>query len=81
MDTYGSSKLYDDDVIAEAVRAVFDLTPQGIIRELHLQTPFFSKTTNYGHFTDPCFPWEQMNRTDELRIICQVIYGQKTLKK
>ena len=81
VDTYGSSKLYDDGVIAEAVRAVFDLTPQGIIRELRLQTPFFSKTTNYGHFTDPCFPWEQMNRTDELRIICQVIDGQKTLKK
>ena len=76
VDTYGSSQLYDDDVIAEAVESVFDLTPREMIRALGLQKPIYARTSNYGHFTDPSFPWEQTNRTEELRIICQAIHGR-----
>jgi S-adenosylmethionine synthetase len=55
----GSTGEYDDEVIAKAVKAVFDLRPGAIIRTLGLNRPIFTKTTNYGHFTKGDLPWER----------------------
>jgi len=76
VDTHETSK-YDDDVITEAVKSVFDMTPAGIIRAFGLTKPIFESTAAYGHFTDPSYPWEQTNRRDELRIICSAIDHEK----
>ena len=67
MDTFGTGVIPDSRIEA-AVQAVFDLTPVGIIRELRLNRPIYSKLACYGHFgrTEPELPWEEINRKYEL---------------
>jgi S-adenosylmethionine synthetase len=38
-----------------------DLTPQGIIDRFKLFRPFYSTTTNYGHFGKSYLPWESID--------------------
>jgi S-adenosylmethionine synthetase len=68
---------YDDDIIEEAVKSVFDLTPSGIIRTLGLTKPIYEQTACYGHFTRASLPWERINRTNELRILCESIEEER----
>lgn len=76
VDTHETGK-YGDYVITEAVKNVFDMTPAGIIRAFGLNRPIFEKTATNGHFTDTSYPWEQINRRDELRIICSDINRER----
>lgn len=69
----GSTGEYDDAVIADAVKAVFDLRPGAIIRTLGLNQPIFTKTTNYGHFTKGDLPWERLNRMAAMDRACEAI--------
>lgn len=50
VDTRGSGRV-PDEVIADAVRAVFDLRPEAIIELLRLRQPLFAEHATYGHFT------------------------------
>ena len=50
--------IYSDDVLEQAVRTVFNLTPDGMIGTLGLDQPMFQKFCNYGHFTHADAPWE-----------------------
>jgi S-adenosylmethionine synthetase len=63
---FGTEKA-DTGAIERAVREVFDLKPQGIIKMLDLQKPVFSKTAAYGHFGRDEFSWEKTDRADELK--------------
>ena len=47
--TFGTGTV-SDEAIVEAVRAVFSLTPKGIIDALDLRKPIYSPTAAYGHF-------------------------------
>lgn len=76
VDTHKTGK-HDDDFITEAVKVVFNMTPAGIIRAFGLDNPIFEQTAANGHFTDPSYPWEQTNRTDELRIVCSAINRER----
>ena len=71
VDTFGTSKV-DEQVIEDAVKAVFDLRPGAIIRDLDLRRPIYEKTAAYGHFgrEDADFTWERCDRVDELRAAC-----------
>ena len=73
VDTFGTEKAPVDRITA-AVRELFDLTPQGIIKYLDLLRPIYKKTAAFGHFgrNDPDFTWEATNRTDDLRTACGV---------
>ena len=53
-------------MLAQAVLAVFDLTPAGMISALGLDRPIFARFCNYGHFTHQDAPWEQTNRAAAL---------------
>lgn len=68
VETYGTNKV-SDDVILEAIKKEFDLTPQGIINTLDLLTPIYGPTAAYGHFGrgDVQFPWEQLNKVEDLK--------------
>ena len=59
----------DDERLAEAVKKVFDFRPAAIIDQLNLRRPIYRQTAAYGHFgrTDLDLPWEQKNRTEELK--------------
>ena len=67
VDTFGTGVVSDSRIEA-AVKAVFDLTPAGIIRDLKLNRPIYSKLACYGHFgrTELELPWEEINRKYEL---------------
>lgn len=68
VDTYGTSKVADE-VILDAIKKEFDLTPQGIINTLDLLNPIYGPTAAYGHFgrTDVEFPWEKLNKVEDLK--------------
>ncbi|MGH9417429.1 MAG: methionine adenosyltransferase [Terriglobales bacterium] len=68
VDTFGTQTV-DEDKIAQAVRDVFQLTPQGIIEELKLRRPIYRKTAAFGHFglDHPDFTWEREDKVDALR--------------
>ena len=68
IDTFGTSKV-SDEKLEKAVRKVFDLTPQGIIKTLDLRKPKFLKTACYGHFgrNEEGFTWEKTDRTEAIK--------------
>lgn len=61
---------FSDEVLTAAVRTVFDLTPNGIIRSLGLDRPIYADICNYGHFTHTDAPWEQTDKASALASVC-----------
>ncbi len=68
VETFGTHK-WDHGGILELVRQNFDLSPQGIIRELRLRRPIYRPTAAYGHFgrSDIDAPWEATDKAESLR--------------
>ena len=66
IDTFGSEKV-SHDVILEAIKNEFDLTPGGIIKTLNLKAPIYQQTAAYGHFGRSHLPWEQLNKVNDLK--------------
>ena len=68
VDTYGTGKLEDEE-IAAAATAVFDLTPKGIIKTLKLRRPIYGETAAYGHFgrSGDGFTWEHTDKANTLK--------------
>ena len=59
----------DDVQLGEMVRALFPLTPKGIISHLQLRRPIYKNTAAFGHFgrNEEGFSWEQTDKAEELR--------------
>ena len=36
----------------------YDLSPNGIVRDLQLKLPMYEQTASYGHFGHSAFTWE-----------------------
>ncbi len=68
IDTFGTGEV-SETALVKAVRQIFDLRPAGIIRMLDLRKPIFKNTAAYGHFgrTDIVFPWEKIDKAEELQ--------------
>ncbi|PAW80628.1 MAG: methionine adenosyltransferase [Pedosphaera sp. Tous-C6FEB] len=59
-----------DEVITDAVCAVFSFKPADIVKQLNLLRPIYSKTTNYGHFGkvgDKDLTWETTDKVKALQ--------------
>ena len=58
-----------DEQMTDVVRAVFSLTPRGIIESLDLRRPIYRPTAAYGHFgrSEPTFTWERSDKVEALR--------------
>jgi len=71
LNTFGTGKI-DDDKILEAVKKVFDFTPNGIIKQLGLRRPIYAKTASYGHFgrKGVDFTWENTDKAQKLKKMC-----------
>ncbi len=70
VDTHGTGGI-DEARLAEALRAVMDLTPRGIGEHLGLARPIFERTAAYGHFgrapeADGGFSWERTDLVESL---------------
>ena len=70
IETFGTGVVSESRLV-QAVRQLFDLTPDGIIRTLALRRPIYKQTAAYGHFgrQDVVLPWEQVNKVDELKAV------------
>ncbi|MDE0291363.1 MAG: methionine adenosyltransferase [Candidatus Dadabacteria bacterium] len=68
IDAFGTAAVAEEK-ISEAVREIFDLTPEGIISHLGLRRPIYRKTASYGHFgrNEETFSWEKTDRVAELK--------------
>ena len=52
--------------VVKAVRKAYDLTPAGIIKQLNLLNPIYSRTAAGGHFGREDFPWENVEHMSDL---------------
>ena len=66
VNTKGTGKL-PDEKIADIISKEFDLRPAAIIKTLDLRRPIYKATAAYGHFGRPEFPWEKLDRADDLK--------------
>ncbi len=70
VETFGTENC-DPKRLEQGVREVFDLRPGAIVDQLDLRRPIYRPTAAYGHFgrdtADGMFPWEALNRVDEVR--------------
>ncbi|MDE6044437.1 MAG: methionine adenosyltransferase domain-containing protein, partial [Helicobacter sp.] len=59
----------EDSKLEECVRALFKLTPKGIIESLNLLRPIYRKTSTYGHFGRelPEFSWEKTDKVAAIK--------------
>ncbi len=67
-DTFGTGTIPDGQ-ITELIRALFLLTPRGIIETLDLRRPIYRETSTYGHFgrSEPGFTWERTDKAEVIR--------------
>jgi S-adenosylmethionine synthetase len=66
VETFGTENV-DPEHIEKVVREIFDLRPAAIVRDLDLRRPLYKRTAAYGHFGRDGFPWEELNRVEELQ--------------
>ena len=70
VDTYGTSSV-DDKLIQEMLlsKEIFDFRPSKLIDDLKLLNPFgwsYKDTAAYGHFGRNRFPWEKIDKVDQI---------------
>jgi S-adenosylmethionine synthetase len=66
VDTNGTGQIPDEH-LNTLVREQFDLSPSAIIDRLDLLEPRYQQTAAYGHFGNESFPWEKLDRVEDLR--------------
>ncbi|MDP4008383.1 MAG: methionine adenosyltransferase [Candidatus Peregrinibacteria bacterium] len=64
--TFGTGTVADE-VIEQAIKKVFDMSPAGIIKTLDLKRPIYRATASYGHFGRSEFPWEKTDKVEALK--------------
>ena len=70
VDTYGTSSV-NDKLIQEMLlsKEIFDFRPSKLIDDLKLLNPFgwsYKDTAAYGHFGRNRFPWEKIDKVDQI---------------
>lgn len=66
VETFGTGRL-ENNVIIDLIHSNFDLTPQGIIDHHNLLRPIYLQTATYGHYGRDNFPWESLDKVENLR--------------
>lgn len=72
VDTYGTGVVSDDKIV-DIINEVFDLRPRAIIKKLGLDRPIYRATANYGHLGREVFPWEKVDKVEEIKAALQRI--------
>lgn len=66
VNTFDTGKLPEEKIV-ELIRRVFPLKPAEILSQLRLKRPIYSQTAVHGHFGRDTFPWERLDKVDELK--------------
>ena len=63
------------EVLAKAVRQVWNLKPKAIVEQFDLLKPRYKATAAYGHFgrTGPEFTWEKLDKVEELKDVVKTL--------
>lgn len=64
INTFGAA---DDEKLNNIVKMIFPMKPQEIIDHFNLKQPIFLKTAKYGHFGNNEYPWEQIDKINNLK--------------
>ena len=70
--SYGTGVVSDDKIV-DIINEVFDLRPRAIIKKLSLDRPIYRATANYGHLGREVFPWEKLDKVEEVKAALQRI--------
>ena len=65
-DSYGTGVVSDEKIV-DIINAVFDLRPRAIIKKLGLDRPIYRESANYGHLGRSIFPWEKLDKVEEIK--------------
>ena len=65
-DSYGTG-IISDDKIVDIINQCFDLRPRAIIKKLGLDRPIYRASANYGHLGRNIFPWERLDKVEEIK--------------
>ncbi len=68
---FGSGKIPEEEMV-KLIRKVFPLKPAAILKELDLKRPIYKRTAAYGHFGRDTFPWEQLDKVEELKELAKL---------
>lgn len=68
VNTFGTGRVTESFLI-QLINRHFDLSVEGIIKELDLLRPIYQKTASYGHFgrSDKEFTWERVDKVEVLK--------------
>lgn len=66
VETFGTEKV-EIKKLTDVINKMFDMRPRAIIERLDLMRPIYSSTAAYGHFGRDLFPWEKLDRLEELK--------------
>lgn len=76
INTFGTD-IVPDEILALAVEEVFNLKPAAIIETLRLRDIHYSDTSTYGHFNSCLFPWENIDKYNELKKVVEKYEDRK----
>ena len=65
LEDYGTLKVPYDKLM-KVINKLWDLRLSQVIKDLGLLNPIYASTSVYGHFGGNSFPWEKLNRLEEL---------------
>lgn len=68
---FDTGKLSEEKIV-ELIRKVFPTKPADILKVLDLKRPIYQETAAYGHFGRSQFPWERLDKVDELKKLAGV---------
>lgn len=68
VNTFGTGTV-SDDALVTAIIKVFDFRPGKIIEHFGLKRPLYRATAAYGHFGREGFPWEEVGKTEALKVL------------
>lgn len=66
VNTFGTGNVSDLELVS-AIKTTFDFRPGKIIEYFKLKRPIYRATSVYGHFGRAEFPWEQIDKVEELK--------------
>jgi S-adenosylmethionine synthetase len=70
VNVFNTGKISEDKITA-MIRKVFPLKPGDILKHLDLKRPIYKKTASYGHFGRNEFPWEKLDKVNELKALAK----------
>ncbi len=66
INTYNTNTINEDEIL-NVIKKVFDFRPSKIVKELNLDTPIYLKTAAFGHFGWNEYPWEKVDKINEIK--------------